>query len=215
MKRLISQLNNIPDSVHMQIEDRLNEFRRVRHEGKDKLFLELCFCFLTANYDAAKSIKIHDAIGRGFLELSEEELALQLRSLGYRFPNMRARYAVEARKHMDYLYNTIYPHANEFTYEDEHNLRVWIDNNIKGIGFKEASHFLRNVGYNKLAIVDFHIMDILVEHKLIEPYTSRSLSKNKYVEIEKKIHKLGNRVGMDMAKLDYCLWYIETGKVLK
>jgi N-glycosylase/DNA lyase len=215
MKELLSKIKSIPISVHLQIEERIDEFQSVRGLGKERLFLELCFCFLTANYDAAKSIRIHDAIGRGFIELGEDELALKLRTLGYRFPNMRARYAVEARRHFEYLNEKIYPYDNNITYEDEHSIRMWIDANIKGIGYKEASHFMRNVGYKELAIVDFHIMDILVEHNIIPQYKSRSLTRTKYVEIEKMLREIGREASMDMARLDYCLWYIETGKVLK
>jgi N-glycosylase/DNA lyase len=217
MKALIHQINNIPKEVHLDIDSRISEFNSVKNKRENHLFLELCFCLLTANYDSAKSIRIHEIVGNGFIEKDEIDLAKQLKTLGYRFPNMRAKYIVEARKHKSILYDVVYPKNKpiQSTYEYEHSIRMWLVANVKGIGMKEASHFLRNVGYNKLAIVDFHIMDVLVLHNLIEPYSSRSLTKNKYVEIEKVIHKLGRKLHMDMARLDYCLWYIETGKVLK
>jgi len=93
------------------------------------------------------------------------------------------------------------------------NLREWIVKNIKGIGYKEASHFLRNIGYDEYAIVDFHIVDLLVKHDIVEK--PKSMTKTKYLEIEEILKTIGNRVNLNMAELDLYLWYLETGKILK
>ena len=92
-------------------------------------------------------------------------------------------------------------------------LREWVVKNVKGIGYKEASHFLRNIGYKNLAIIDFHIVDLLVKYDLIEK--PKSMTKKKYLEIENVLKQLGRELHLDMAKLDLYLWYKETGKVLK
>ncbi|GAJ17855.1 unnamed protein product, partial [marine sediment metagenome] len=34
---------------------------------------------------------------------------------------------------------------------DEIKLREWVVKNFKGLGYKEASHFLRNIGYKNFA----------------------------------------------------------------
>ncbi|MFT4309691.1 MAG: N-glycosylase/DNA lyase [Candidatus Woesearchaeota archaeon] len=217
MKLLLEELNSIPLEVHNQISNRISSFRNIKDEGPERLFLELSFCMLTANYDAQKAIRIQEAIWNGFIDMDENILSHNLRMLGYRFPNMRASYIVGARKHKDILYSIVYPEGHDWNtdYENQNIARLWLADNVRGLGMKESSHFLRNVGYNKLGIIDFHILDILVRHNLIEPYKSRSLTRNKYVEIERILHDIGDYIGMDMAVLDYCLWYIETGKVLK
>ena len=87
---------------------------------------------------------------------------------------------------------------------------------IKGLGMKEASHFLRNIGFKDVAIVDFHIIDLLNREKLVNFDRKKGgLSKQKYLEIEKVLEDLGKKVGLDLAELDLYLWYMETGKVLK
>jgi len=86
--------------------------------------------------------------------------------------------------------------------------------NIKGLGFKEASHFLRNIGFKNLAIIDFHIVDLLIKHKLIDK-KPKSLSKSKYLEIEEKLKKIANELNLSLGELDLYLWYMETGKILK
>ncbi len=85
--------------------------------------------------------------------------------------------------------------------------------NIKGIGYKEASHFLRNIGFKNIAIVDFHIIDLLSRYNLIEK--PKYLSKNIYFQIEKLLRKIAKKTGVSPAELDLYMWYMETGKILK
>ena len=87
---------------------------------------------------------------------------------------------------------------------------------IKGLGMKEASHFLRNIGFKDVAIVDFHIIDLLKREGLTDfDRKTSGLSKGKYLEIEGVLEKLGKELGMNLAELDLYLWYMETGKILK
>ena len=78
---------------------------------------------------------------------------------------------------------------------------------------KEASHFLRNIGYKDVAIIDFHIIDLLERNGLIKK--PKNMTKDKYIEIENILRSLARDVDLDLASLDLYLWYIETGKVLK
>ncbi|MBW3021610.1 N-glycosylase, partial [Candidatus Woesearchaeota archaeon] len=86
--------------------------------------------------------------------------------------------------------------------------------NIKGLGYKAASHFLRNVGYKNLAIVDRHIVNILVENKIIKQ-KPKTITKKLYFDIETKLDKISKQINMSQAELDLYLWYMKTGKVLK
>ena len=84
---------------------------------------------------------------------------------------------------------------------------------MKGLGYKEASHFLRNIGFDNYAIIDFHIIDILYDNKLIQK--PKTITKNKYLEIEDLLKKIAKKTNLTLAELDLYLWYIETGKILK
>ena len=170
---------------------------------------------MTANFQAEKSIFIQKEIGDGFLNLSEKKLAEKLKKLGHRFPNTRAKYICEARKFKDELtenLNKLNKHSKQY---NEFKFREWLVENIKGIGYKEASHFLRNIGYTNIAIIDFHIIDVLAKYNLIEKPKSKSLPRKKYIEIEKVLRKIGEKADLNLAELDLYLWYMETGKVLK
>ena len=167
----------------------------------------MCFCILTANFNAERCIKILEELNDEFLNLSERELAGKLRMLGHRYPRTRAKYIVEARRYAGSLKNVIE------NFKDENELREWLVKNVRGVGYKEASHFLRNIGFVNLAIVDYHIINILAKHKLIEK--PKTITRNRYFEIENLLRKIAEKLGLTLAELDLYLWYLETGKVLK
>ena len=189
------------------VEARINEFKKLGMANASEIFKELCFCILTANFQAERAIKIQREIGNGFSTLSKTELAKKLKELGHRYPNTRAGYIVEARRDKNRL--------NELgkSCRDERGLRDWLVKNVKGIGYKEASHFLRNVGFENVAIIDFHIIDVLAKHGLIKK--PKSLTRARYLEIENTLRGMAKELGMNLAELDLYLWYTETGKVLK
>jgi N-glycosylase/DNA lyase len=207
MEELINKINSLKQSKISNIVDkRIKEFKELNKKSDEELFKELCFCILTANFNAEKTIKIQDEIGECFLTDSEEVLAKKLRDLGHRYPNMRARYVSESSKCKDSLMRVLRSNQGN-------NLRDWIVDNVKGLGYKEASHFLRNIGFDDFAIIDFHIIDLLVSHNLIKK--PKSLNRGKYLEIEKLLRNIARKTNLTLAKLDLYLWYLETGKILK
>ena len=203
--KLVKNISKKPE-VKRVVDLRIREFRSKRTESADDIFKELCFCILTANFNAERSIKIQEEIGDGFLRMTEKQIAKKLKDLGHRFPNTRAKYIVEARKRK----NLIRKILNQ---RNEQEIREWLVKNIKGIGYKEASHFLRNMGFENVAIIDFHIIDLLTKFGLIKK--PKTLGKKKYLEIEKILKKLSEKLNISPAGLDLYLWYVETGKILK
>ncbi|MFC1685513.1 N-glycosylase/DNA lyase [Nanoarchaeota archaeon] len=189
------------EGVYPIIKQRLREFSSFENKGNKEWFSEMCFCLLTANASAKGGIAVQEALGsKGFLSLPEKKLAKRLKEIGYRFPNVRAKYIVEARKHTN-IKNVI----NGMT---SHQAREWLVKNIKGLGMKEASHFLRNVGRKDVGILDKHILrSMKVEAKPLSP--------KKYVDVEKKLFSLAKSAKTNMAELDLILWYGQTGEVLK
>ncbi len=192
--------------VKTLVDSRIKEFIRMRSRDIEELFKELCFCILTANFSAEKSIRIQNAIGDGFLTYSYERIREELKRFGHRYPNTRARYIVEARRSLSLLKNVL-------SKDDSRVIREWLVKNIKGLGYKEASHFLRNIGFLDVAIIDYHIIDVLVRYGLID--RPKRLDKKKYLEIEGLLHEIADEVGLKLGELDLYLWYMETGKVLK
>ncbi len=187
---------------------RIREFEDLGRKGNEEWFSELCFCILTANSTARLGMKIQYELGNdGFLTLPLEELGHRLKAAGHRFPNTRARFIVEARRFRD-IKNII----EGFT--GARQAREWLVENVRGVGYKESSHFLRNVGFDDAAILDRHVLSVLHEHGLIDG-VPRSLTRGRYLEIEETLEDLARKLGLTLGELDLYLWYLKTGKVLK
>ena len=207
VEQLIRTLEKLKKSeVKELVDTRIKEFEENGKKSSEEIFKELCFCILTANFNAEKSIKIQKEIGDGFLFLDKKELEKKLKELGHRFPETRASYIVEARKFKDSLKNVL-----ESLKEEE--IREWLVRNIKGLGYKEASHFLRNIGYKNFAIIDFHILDLLEKFGLIKK--PKTMTRKRYIEIESLLREIARKAGLNLAELDLYLWFLETRKVLK
>lgn len=210
MQKLLEQIEKIRKShVRKAIDTRMHEFSELGKKSQEKIFSELCFCILTANFRADRAIEVQRKIGKGFLTLSKAALAQKLKKLGCRFHTTKAGYISEARKH-------VFPLSEKCSSSrNGQEIREWLVKNIKGLGYKEASHFLRNIGYTDVAIIDFHIIDLLARHGLVRKSKTKSLTRKKYLAIEQVLEKIAGKARLNLAELDLYLWYLETGKVLK
>jgi len=186
---------------------KMREFKELRKEGNEIWFSELCFCILTANSTAKLGLKIQGELGDELLTLPRKELTRRLKELGHRFYNKRAEFIVSARR-----FSRIKDIITKFPKTQQ--AREWLVENVHGIGWKEASHFLRNVGFTDVAILDRHILAIMCEHRLIEQ-APRTLTRRRYLEIEEKLRELAEKVNLSLAELDLYMWYLKTGCVLK
>lgn len=205
LKKIIKKIELVRRSQDKKIIDkRLKEFLSFQKRGNDEWFFELCFCLLTSNWKAKESIEIQKKlIPDGFLRWNEEKLAQFLKKSGHRFWPQRAERIVLSRK-----YRNI-----KDVLSRESDKRSWLVKNIKGLGMKEASHFLRNIGFFDYAILDRHIINSLIDNSIIDAH--KVLTPKKYVEIEKIMQKIAKKLGMSQGELDVYVWYIKTGKILK
>ncbi len=208
MEGLVKTIINLKGTeISDIINTRIKEFAAFKEESIQSIFREMCFCIMTANCGAEKCIEIHQRMEEAFLTLNESDLVKKFKECGYRFPNIRSSYIINARSFITDLEQIL----NQSNSDD--SLRDWIVEHIKGLGYKEASHFLRNIGYDNYAIIDFHIIDVLVKHNLIE--RPKTLTKKDYFEIENVLRDMGRNLNLSLAELDLYLWYLETGKILK
>ncbi|MBU1201552.1 MAG: N-glycosylase/DNA lyase [Nanoarchaeota archaeon] len=212
MNNLIKQVIDLKNSsVGKVVEQRLVEFDSFKKRSSEDWFCELCFCLLTANSKASTAIKIYDELGfKGFSEYSLEDVTAVIRKYNHRFHNNKAKYIVQAREFLDLKW-IIQGVAHE---EGSSGAREWLVENVKGIGYKEASHFLRNVGFKDVAILDRHILNLMVENNLLKQ-KPKSLSKKNYLELEQNFKKVANKAKMSVAELDLYMWCLKVGDVLR
>ncbi len=186
---------------------RADEFMAFKSATKESIFGELCFCLLTANTSAEMGVRTQQAIGTdGFINLDQAELRNALRNAKYRFYNLRSEFIVQSRWIIDELPALI-------NSDDPFSSREYLIENIKGIGYKEASHFLRNVGVFSFAILDKHILRMLLSQK--PDLNIKVASRKNYLATEQVILQMADDMGLQPGILDLFMWKIATGKLIK
>lgn len=197
----------------LEIRRRLREFAVVLSQSEKRVFAELCFCICTPQSKAVACDKAVNSLEKSGELFTGSFMAIRAGLSGVRFPNNKARYIVEARRLFTKRGGLYIKDA--LNREDIEGTREWLVRNVKGLGYKEASHFLRNVGLgNNLAILDVHILKNLLRYNVIEEIR-KSLSRKQYMLIEEGMRRFSKRLKIPMAELDLLFWSIETGKILK
>jgi len=166
------------------------------------LFGELCFCILTPQ---SRAKNCRDVINR--LKDEKKLFTLNLKELrgylkGIRFPDVKAQRIIKARER--------FPELKKKLNSNREELREWLVNNINGIGMKESAHFMRNIGFKGLAIIDVHIQNFL---KKIGYYKGKgSLTKKQYNLLEKEFLKLAKELKIPPEELDIAIWLYQSGE---
>lgn len=198
------------------IRARLAHFREIgKSAGDAQLFAELAFCILTPQSSAKRAdAAIKELQWRGLLFDGEfVDIARVLEKNGVRFPGNKTKFLVETRYHL--VRPGLGMRQLLARFSDAVVFREWLAKNVKGFGYKEASHFLRNIGRgDELAILDRHILRNLADYGVIEEIPG-SLPPKRYFEIEQKMKDFASRIGIPLGELDLLLWSEETGEIFK
>lgn len=204
-----------------EIQDRLEDFGEIGDSNDYRLFMELCFVILTSQSSAKNAWEAVEQLDDQnlLLEGDKSEIANVLRQNEIQYEENKASYLVDNRKLLSQP--TLKNPTNELKIKEKLNLnnlektREWVVDNIKGLSWKGASHFLRNIGYgDNFAIVSSYISKTLFKLELIEE-AELPKDKEKYLEQEKKVKELAEQVGINMQALDLVLWSMETGEIFK
>lgn len=200
----------IIDKYHIlknKIRERLWEFARIKPE---RYFYELCYCILTPQTSAINADRaVHQLEKDDFFLKNFDPLdILSDRNHYIRFHITKAKRLIEMKGKYDIISQIL---NSKMKGEKK---REWLVENVKGLGMKEASHFLRNIGYQGLTILDRHILKHLVLCKLYKNIPNVS-SKKAYLSVEKRFKKFAKIVNIPVEELDLLFWSYETGIILK
>lgn len=211
----IEGLKNFWKKVLPLISQRQKHFDDVWKKGSDEeIFAELVFCLFTPQSKAVTCWAALNALAdrNMIFDSTQEDIAKTIS--GVRFKHNKAKYVVEARIFFK-LNGKIKLKEKLASFKDIYKLRKWIIVNVKGIAYKEAGHFLRNIGIGKdLAILDRHILKNLKVYRAIEELP-KNLNVKTYLEIEKKMQNFAKEIGIPMSHLDMLLWCKNTGGIFK
>lgn len=198
--------------VKETIESRLEEFRQIWKTASDEeLFCELVFCLLTPQSKAKNAFWAVERLTKKCIISNGEPDQIQVELSGVRFSNRKAEYICKAQR----MFSWQSLRSILAGFDNPISAREWLVRNVLGLGYKEASHFLRNIGIGEdLAILDRHILKNLAIMGVIDKQPA-SLSRKTYLDIEKKMLGFSRQVGIPMGQLDLLLWYKEAGEVFK
>ena len=209
------EIENIYKKMKPDFKKRLKEFKEIWKNGSNEdIHLELSFCILTPQskalnaWKAITNLKENNLIFTGKADEIVEFLNI------VRFKNNKAKFLVELRKQMTRDGKII---TKDFfdSIKTVSEKREWIVKNIKGMSYKEAGHFLRNVGFGQeVAILDRHILKNLVKLEVIDELP-KTLTPKLYLEIEEKMKEYCKFVKIPMDEMDLLLWYKEAGTIFK
>ena len=227
MKSLTADYNK----KRRQIKKRLKEFEALRNGSDEDIFQELCFCLLTPQTKAVFCDRAVKDLKSSGLLFTGTRSAISKRLKGrVRFHNNKAAYLVAARRLLSAQGGSLPVRQagasggkngksldikGKLDTNDTLGARDWLVRSIKGLGYKEASHFLRNIGLGRdIAIIDRHILENLRKHRVINRVPA-SISRKRYIGIEDKMRKFSHRIKVPLEELDLLFWSEQTGFIFK
>lgn len=186
-----------------EILKRLGEFSSIKEED---IFYELCFCLLTPQTSARAAGRCIQELKK--LDFLNSEMFNPLKVIKHvRFNINKSSYLMMAKKDYQKI-------KNRLKEGDSGELRDWLVKHVKGLGLKESAHFLRNIGYRDLVILDRHILKNLVKYGVIDSIP-KTLTRKRYLEIEERFRNFSREVGINIDELDLLFWSLETGEIFK
>jgi N-glycosylase/DNA lyase len=213
----VERLRVAHDVRRVEIRKRLREFREVWRDGSDaRLWEEMVYCIFTAGASAKMGLRSVEAVRPLLKNGKPKAMTRALVAAGaHRFPNARPHYVTATR---DYLKAScdlrLRNQLDSFSSPIERRDWLATERRIKGLGYKESSHFLRNIGFKGYAILDKHIVRCLAELRVIDS-PKPPASRRPYLETEARMRGFAHEIGIDFDELDLLLWSMKTGEVLK
>ncbi|MBP6063322.1 MAG: N-glycosylase/DNA lyase [Fusobacteriaceae bacterium] len=212
----LQEILKVYGKIAKDIDKRLKEFKEIWKNGSDEdIHAELSFCILTPQSKARNAWKAITTLrADGVLFIGDAQTISDYLNI-VRFKNNKAKYLVELREQMKNEKGEIITKQFFNSLPSTFEKREWIVKNIKGMSYKEAGHFLRNVGFGEdVAILDRHVLKNLVKLEVISEIP-KTITPKLYLEIEEKLRVYCKEVGIGMDQIDLLLWYLEAGEIFK
>jgi N-glycosylase/DNA lyase len=215
-----SQLEAAVRSICPDIQQRVDGAARPRDERA--LWWELSSCVLssqvpyvlaTAAADAVDQTgalpdgsSLHD-LGMVLHEALRRPLTISGRERHYRFPAVRATQLARIHEHVHADANTLGELLAGFDTADD--ARRWFVERAPGLGPKQASMFLRNVGVSyDLAVIDRHVLDYMSLTGLRQLRDGALNSLARYCTAEAILRAHADAVTCSVGIMDWAIWIV-------
>lgn len=210
----VEAIYEVYSKIRDSIENRILEFKSIlQQEDHLRIFKEFIFCLLTPQskaklcWNAVEKLFESDKI----MYMDEKSVADFLH--GIRFRYTKAKRIILARD--TFFRERRFLLLEELKALNSFDGREFLVKNVVGYGYKEASHFLRNISLGlDLAILDRHVIRNLLKFGVIDNIP-KSLTRKNYLNIEKKMREFAKKISIEISHLDFVFWYMETGEIFK
>lgn len=209
-----NEILEINEKIKDEISLKIKEYKDAFFYNEKDFFAEIAFCILTPQSKAKNAWKIIEILKENGLLYSgtSEELVDYLNLV--RFKNTKAKRLVDLRNLLT-IDKRLASKEIIFHTKNVIEIREWLVKNVKGFGYKEASHVLRNLGFGEnIAILDRHILRTLKKLDIIDEIP-KTLSPSNYKKIENKMREYSKYVGISMDRLDLIFWYKQLNYLFK
>jgi len=171
----------------------LNRRKKDVDKLAEEMFYHLCFAVLApqttfkSNHRVTTHLREHDFMNK---RLTRKTLEVIIKPT--RFYRIKTERLIRLKKQFSNIFIMMMSDM------DEELKREFLVKNVNGIGMKAASHFLRNMGYKNLAIIDTHVIKFLG--------CEAPKNKKEYLEIERRFRDIANKLDLYTAELDAIVW---------
>jgi len=189
-----------------EIQNRLLEFKQAFREADDRqIFRELSFCILSSGVGPKIAGQCMSAIGEKLADGEDDELLERIEAI-HKYAENASRYIVFTREYLREEHGFLLKSLVS-SFEDKVERRDFFAKNpgIKGLGYMQASHFLRNLGFSGYAILDRNNLASLSELG-ITGETKYPLTKKRYLETESLMTEAAHELGISLDEFDLLLW---------
>ncbi|WP_067141067.1 N-glycosylase/DNA lyase [Oceanivirga salmonicida] len=213
--KLNEEILEINEKIKKDVDEKIASYKASFNYEPEKFYCEVAFCILTPQSKALSAWKIIETLddNRLLYNGSYDEIVDYLNTI--RFKNTKAKRLIMLRELMTVDGELNPKKVIMSSGKDIFEIRKWLVDNVNGMGLKEASHVLRNLGMGEnIAILDRHILRVLKAVKVIDDIPN-TLTYKKYLEIEEKMRDYSKKIGISMDRLDLVLWYRQVGYIFK
>ncbi len=212
LKNEIEALIKTYDLIKNDIFEKCRIFKE-NFENHKNFIKEFVFCILTPQSKAENAWKSVEELFKEnqIFNLSTKEIADKIRNV---------RFRINKSKYIVFDLNNFFSNGFDLrkkikSFDNVIKSREWLVENVKGYGYKEASHFLRNIGKGEnIAILDRHILKSLLKLRIVNEIPKK-LSRIKYYEIEDNFREFSMAIDIPFSHLDFVFWYQETSRIFK
>jgi thermostable 8-oxoguanine DNA glycosylase len=206
--RIISSLY-LEDAIHL-----FNEKEEITKTNDGKWF-ELVYCILAGSQFPVKKLKpLFEQIKTTYTKkfslqyfksnlTPQLEIALILKNLGYRYHTQKSNVIVNTALYINTYYGSDI--SRMIKNKSAQELRNELTENIKGIGIKIASHWLRNIGY-EICTIDIHLRRLLLSLKLSNDNLDKPLGKSDFLAYEKIFIEWSKLHNCKVGIVQYSIW---------